>query len=164
MTRLSPIDSSTPPASAAPITRVECQRLVDDLVRVMDALLQTVEQETALVRDGKLKDAADLVTEKSELASRYLADTARLKANAATLSQNVPETLSLLRQRHDLFRALLQINLAVLATAHAVSEGIVRTAVNEVARKTAPQTYGATGRASAPPRHAAKPVAVSRTL
>ena len=41
------------------------------------------------------------------------------------------------------FNALLQINLTVLATAHAVSEGLIRGAHAEVARKNAPQTYGA---------------------
>ena len=34
--------------------------------------------------------------------------------------------LTTLHRHHDTFRAMLQINLTVLATAHAVSEGIVR--------------------------------------
>ena len=37
----------------------------------------------------------------------------------------VPDKLETLRRRHDAFRALLQIDLTVLATAHAVSEGMV---------------------------------------
>ena len=64
-----------------------------------------------------------------------------------------------LHQRHDLFHALLQINLTVLATAHAVSEGIMRGVHDEVTRKSAPQTYGASGRPAAPPRSAAQPLA-----
>ena len=56
------------------------------------------------------------------------------------------------------FRALLQINLTVLATAHAVSEGIMRGVSDELARKAAPQTYGATGRANAPGPSAAQPL------
>ena len=74
------------------------------------------------------------------------------------------ERLEELRQRHDKFRALLQINLTVLATAHAVSEGIVRGVSDEMARKSAPQTYGASGRTNAPSRSAASPLAVSRVL
>lgn len=165
MTRLSRNgEPAAPPPAETPVTKAECRQLVDNLVRVMDALLNTVEQETELVRDGKLAEATALVAEKSELASRYLADTTRLKANAAAISETLPNTLSQLQQRHDLFRALLQINLAVLATAHAVSEGIIRGAVGEVARKAGPQTYGASGRTVAPSRHASQPVAVSRTL
>ena len=49
-----------------------------------------------------------------------------------------------LRQRHDLFRAVLQMNLTVLATAHAVSESIMRGVSSELARKATPQgAYGA---------------------
>ena len=69
-----------------------------------------------------------------------------------------------LKRRHEDFRALLQINLTVLATAHAVSEGIMRGVSDELARKTAPSTYGATGRANAPGASAAQPLAVSRVL
>jgi len=52
----------------------------------------------------------------------------------------------------------------VLATAHAVSEGIVRGVSNEITRRSAPHTYGASGRANAPSRAAATPIAVSRSL
>ena len=75
-----------------------------------------------------------------------------------------PDLLAALRQQHDTFNALLKINLTVLATAHAVSEGLIRGAHSEVARKNAPQTYGNSGRPTAPLKSAATPVSVSRTL
>jgi hypothetical protein len=52
----------------------------------------------------------------------------------------------------------------VLATAHAVSEGIMRRLSGDLARKTSPQVYGASGRASAPDPRRAHPLALSRTL
>jgi len=58
----------------------------------------------------------------------------------------------------------LQINLTVLATAHAVSEGIVRGVSAEMAQKSAPQTYGASGRHNLPNARHAQPMAVSRSL
>jgi len=76
----------------------------------------------------------------------------------------MPDKLEALRRHHDAFRALLQINLTVLATAHAVSEGIVRGVSGEMARHSAPQTYGASGRANQPGRGLAAPLAVSRVL
>jgi hypothetical protein len=51
----------------------------------------------------------------------------------------------------------------VLATAHAVSEGIMRRLSGDLARKAAPQIYGATGRAAAPSPRYGRPLAVSRT-
>jgi hypothetical protein len=148
-----------------PITTVaEGENLIRHLLAAMDALVATVEQETALVRAGKLKDAVALEARKAELAQLYAADTALVKANIPMLKKQVPELLASLRKQHDTFNALLQINLTVLATAHAVSEGLIRGAHAEVARKNTPQTYGSSGRASVPSRNAATPVSVSRTL
>jgi hypothetical protein len=145
-------------------TAAEAENLVRHLSAAMDALVATVEEETALVRAGKLKAAAALEATKAELTRLYVADTAQVKANAAVLAREVPELLAALRKQHDTFNALLQINLTVLATAHAVSEGLIRGAAAEVARKAAPQTYGMSGRPTAPPKGAAQPVSVSRTL
>ena len=142
----------------------EAENLVRHLLAAMDALVATVQQETALVRAGKLKDAVALDTAKAELARLYAADTAQVKANLPALTKQVPDLLAALRRQHDTFNALLQINLTVLATAHAVSEGLIRGAHTEVARKNAPQTYGNSGRPTAPPKSAATPISISRTL
>jgi hypothetical protein len=98
------------------------------------------------------------------LARLYVADAGLVKANGLYLARALPREFDELRRRHERFHALLQINLAVLATAHAVSEGIIRGAAGELARKAAPQTYGLTGRATAPAAGSCPPVAVSRRL
>jgi hypothetical protein len=149
----------------APInSAAEAENLIHHLLTAMDALVATVEQETALVRAGKLKDAVALEATKAELARTYVSDTAQVKANLPVLKKQVPDLLAALRKQHDTFNALLQINLTVLATAHAVSEGLIRGAHSEVARKHAPQTYGNSGRPVAPPKSAAVPISVSRSL
>jgi hypothetical protein len=145
-------------------SRAEAENLVRHLLAAMDALVATVEQETTLVRSGKLKEAVTLEGRKSELARLYAADSAQVKANLPVLAEQVPDLLAALRQHHDTFNALLQINLTVLATAHAVSEGLIRGAHGEVARKNAPQTYGKSGRPTAPSKSIATPVSISRTL
>jgi len=158
-------NSNNAKPAAPPIqSRAEAENLVRHLLAAMDALVATVEQETTLVRSGKLKEAVALEATKSELARLYAADTAQVKANLPALSEQVPDLLAALRQHHDTFNALLQINLTVLATAHAVSEGLIRGAHGEVARKNAPQTYGKSGRPTALSRSTATPVSVSRTL
>ena len=120
-------------------------------------MVGVVQKETDLVRAGHLGKATGFEQPKAELARLYIADTLRLRASHRHLSRIVPAAkLEALRLRHDAFRALLQINLTVLATAHAVSEGIVRGVSAEMAQKSALQTYGASGRptcrAVAPPR------------
>lgn len=146
----------TTPAAA----RVFAQHLVD----AMNELLRVVEIETDLVRSGNVREAVRLEAEKAELSRNYLAAIGQLKVNRHYLEQAEPELLTTLHRHHDVFRAMLQVNLTVLATAHAVSEGIIRGVNGEMQRRSVPQTYNAAGhRTAAGPRHAA-PLAVSRSL
>jgi hypothetical protein len=142
----------------------EAQHAIANLERIMDSLLATVEEETALVRGGKISEATQLRAMKSELAGFYLSETERLKASKTFMQQSLPDALASLRRRHESFHALLQINLTVLATAHAVSEGIVRSVSDEINRTQVPQTYGATGRATVAKPKNRQPIAISRTF
>ena len=153
------------PGTIVPIASLgEAQHAIANLERIMDSLLATVEQETTLVRGGRISEAAKLEGAKSELAGVYLAETERLKASKNFMRSNLPDALAALRRRHESFHALLQINLTVLATAHAVSEGIVRSVSDEINRTQVPQTYGATGRATVAKPRNRQPIAISRTL
>lgn len=162
-----PATSSAPQsiASPAPVTTAaEAQALAAHYIEVMDTLIAVVQQETDLVRNGRLTQAAALDKAKAELARLYIAATLRLRASQGHFKKLAPETMPDLVRRHDRFRALLQTNLTVLATAHAVSEGLVRGVSSELARKASPQTYGASGRPNAPDPRATQPLAVSRVL
>jgi len=151
------------PAPAAPIaSAADAARLIARLAEAMAALLAVLEDETQMVRTGRISEIARIEPKKSELARRYVTDAGAVRANALYLARATPREFDDLRRRHEQFRAVLQINLAVLATAHAVSEGIIRGAAGELARKAAPQTYGAGGRATAP--GASCPIALSRRL
>ena len=149
----------------APVTSIaEAQELAAHYVEVMDTLIGVIQQETDLVRVGRLAQADKLAQPKGDLGRLYIAGTLRLRASQARIAEFAPDLLEALIRRHDSFRALLQINLTVLATAHAVSEGIVRGVSGEMTRKSSPQTYGATGRATPPSPRSAQPLAVSRLL
>ena len=158
-------NAQLPITQAGPVTTAaDANELAAHYVHVMDTLAGVVRQETEYVRVGRLSEAAALEPTKTEFARLYIADTLRLRANRAQLAQISPDTMPELIRQHENFRALLQTNLTVLATAHAVSEGIVRGVSGELARKAAPQTYGASGRANAPDLRNAPPMAVSRVL
>src|SRR5215207_1174549 len=104
----------------------DARKLADALMRNMDELLKLIEQETALVRAGKVREAMQLDKAKTDLSRRYVSAIAGLRANQRYMTQATPDLLAALHRHHDTFRAMLQVNLTVLATAHAVSEGIVR--------------------------------------
>jgi hypothetical protein len=127
-------------------------------------MLGVVEQETALVRAGKVREAMQLEPQKTALSGRYVTAIETLRVAQEHLSQVAPDLLASLKRHHETFRAMLQINLTVLATAHAVSEGILRGVNAEVQRRNMPNTYTAAGQRAAPgPRHIT-PLAVSRSL
>lgn len=142
----------------------EAERAIANLNTIMDRLVETIEEETTRVRAGRLRHAVELEEAKGELARRYAAESERVKAAMDVITQSLPQALAALRKRHEAFQALLKTNMTVLATAHAVSEGIIRGVSSELVRKQSPSTYGATGRANAPSPKASQPLAVSRTL
>jgi hypothetical protein len=145
-------------------TKADAEHAIAQIAGLIEQLRGVVEQETELVRAGKVRKAAALRSTKSELATRLFTASEQLKANAKFLRQAAPASAAALRGVQEAFRAVLQKNMIVLATSHAVSEGIVRRLSGDLARKAAPQVYGATGRAVAPnPKHG-KPLAISRVL
>lgn len=155
---------SAKPAAYKISSPAEATLVAAHLNEVMDALLKIVEEETALVREGRLSEVSRLEPAKSALARDYIADTARLEASQQYLAQTLPNALETLRKRHDQFRALLQINLTVLATVHAVSEGIMRGVNWEMQRRNLSHGYTAAGQRAAPdPRHG-MPLSISRSL
>ena len=158
---------ATAPAPAARLpasTPVEIRKLSEELMDVMSALLGIIERETELVRAGKVAEAMRLTQQKSDMTRRYAVAIEGLKTAQKALAQAAPELLTTLRRHHDTFRAMLQINLTVLATAHAVSEGIVRGVNAEIQRKNIPNTYTAAGRRATPGPRNMTPLAVSRSL
>ena len=155
-----PRDAPAPTAATA----ADARKLAENLMDVMSALLSVIERETELVRAGKLREAMAFEPNKSELSRRYVGAVAQLKASQEFLAQSAPELLTALHRHHDTFRAMLQINLTVLATAHAVSESIVRGVNAEIQRRNIPSTYTSSGRRTAPTARQMTPLAVSRTL
>ncbi|WP_458760295.1 hypothetical protein ACSVBT_05695 [Afipia sp. TerB] len=152
-------------ALPAPVsTPSEARRLAEGLMEVMSALLGIIEQETELVRAGSVRDAMGLEAKKAEASQRYMAALTQLKDNSDYFSKTTPELLTALHRHHDVFRAMLQANLTVLATAHAVSEGLVRGVNSEIQRKNLPQGYTAAGQRAQPAPRRAAPLAVSRVL
>lgn len=142
----------------------QAERAITNLERIMDRLEQTVAEETERVRAGRIRDAVNLDGAKIEFARLYVIESDCVRAARNAIARLAPEALDRLRRRHDTFHGLLRTNLTVLATAHAVSEGIIRGVSGELARKQAPSTYGASGRAQAPSTKASPPLALSRTL
>jgi hypothetical protein len=145
-------------------TPAEAEQAITQVTDLLEELRGLVEQETALVRAGNIRTATTLRPRKSELAGKLFFAGERLKANAKFLLQAAPTSAAALRAGDEAFRAVLQKNMIVLATAHAVSEAIVRRLSGDLVRKATPQVYEASGRTKAPHPKQGKPLAISRVL
>lgn len=145
-------------------TTAEAIAFVQGLRLTMAELIAVLTEETELIRAAKVKAAQPLEPRKSALALRYTAELAHLKAHAKTIRAVAAHELAALERDSAALGKALEVNLAVLATAHAVAEGIIRQVATTVQAKRAPTAYGANGHTIAPPRRAAAPVAVVRSL
>src|ERR1700742_622418 len=155
-----------PPAPPTPTisTPAEARQLAEELMESMSGLLGIIERETELVRAGQIREAMAFEPKKTEASRRYVAVVTRVKAAHQYLAKSAPDLQATLRRHHETFRAMLQINLTVLATAHAVSENIVRGVNAEIQRRNIPNTYGAGGRRVDPSARHRVPLAVNRSL
>lgn len=157
------------PQVAEPLigTHDAAHALCDRIEAGMDELLAVIEQETALVRAGKLIAAGELQPRKAELVADYVRDMQRVKSNQTAIGKLAGDRVERLRNRHGEFRALLQINMAVLATAREVAEDLVRSVATTVGAQARPQTYappGAAPRAPVGNPVTARGIAVDRNL
>jgi hypothetical protein len=155
---------AAPEVSCLIETEADARTAIVGLTAVMDGLEAVVAEETELVRAGQLRKATGLGLKKTELSGRYFKAVERLKGNSRPILSLVPQEVGALARRHETLQVVLKTNLMVLATAHAVSEGIMRRLSGDLARKASPQSYGASGRATAPDPKRAQPLAFSRVL
>ena len=140
--------------------RADAEALLMGISDSMVALVKIFEDETRLIKAGRLLEATMLVEEKTALASDYLRLIETMKANAEFIGGELPVLVEDLRRAHGAFRDILQLNLRVVATAQSVAEGIMRGAAEQAIRRDAPGGYGAGGRMNA--QKIDRPVMISK--
>jgi hypothetical protein len=146
-------------------TAQEADMLVGAALSALDALEPVIVEETTHLKEGRLHQALELSARKNPAAQRYQRALQDIKANAIALGRFAPPSLSLLKERHEVFSEALALNMAVLGTAKMVSESIVRELAVDVGQAGSPQGYGLNGQPKAGGyRTPAAHLAVSKTL
>jgi hypothetical protein len=153
-----PADAAVAQNAAANATAVT-ERLIEAIGRI-DELLQ---EETRLIRGARLREAAAVAARKSAAANLYERELVALRAVAGVILRTMPERAAELRRRLAGLNETLSVNLAVVGTAKAVAEDMMRSVADEVGRRSQPNGYGAHGRAVAR-SGAPAPISVSRRL
>lgn len=117
-----------------------------DLIETVDALITVLNEETRLVRAAKLSEAATLSGEKSLASERYIKAHGVLRGADSPFSALASDEVGHLRERHQALETAISQNLAVLATARTVSETLIHSVSDIVARKRGrTNVYGANG-------------------
>jgi hypothetical protein len=142
----------------------EAATLIASAHAALDTLQPLIVEETAFMREGRLKEALALADSKAEAGRTYTRCLEALKHNAIALSRFQPGGIPELRSRHQAFSDTLGENMAVLATVRMVSESIVRELAAEVGQARQPAGYGAGGRMNGAYTSVVTPLAVSREL
>jgi hypothetical protein len=123
-------------------TREEADRFLAAFADTMGELERVLEHETRELSAGRIRSGLSQEERKGALAAGYLQGLEHARANAVAIARLAPEAASRLKEAHHGFRAALERNQAVLATARAVSEGLVKGVAEEMAKRTRPAGYG----------------------
>lgn len=112
------------------------------LFAVMRDLEAALVRESEGVRAGRIAEAMTGAPAKAQLAAAYTTGLEAAKANAIALARFAPEGLETLKLAQKRFAAVVETNQQVLATARAVSEGLIKALAEEVSRTRTPTVYG----------------------
>lgn len=96
----------------------------------MDELIALVQEETELVREGKLFALKEVEDEKTRVAQEFVKGLEAVRRIRSSLEHYAPETVYRLRRHHSEFRSMLQLSLAALATAKEASNEMLDAITN----------------------------------
>jgi hypothetical protein len=143
------------PARRPVATREDAEALLAALTAALGELETALETETALIGAGRIRDGLAGEARKSELSSAYVLRLQGAKANVVALARLAPDALRVFRERQASFERVMSRNQTVIATARAVSEGLIRGLSDAVQREARPNVYGLPSRPPAAPQTSA---------
>ncbi|GEP03434.1 hypothetical protein [Methylobacterium oxalidis] len=158
-----------PDRASAPVRiadRAGAEALVAEVMGLMQALETVLGEESAHVREGRLRQGLDLTQRKTALAASYFQGLETAKLNAVALARFAPQGVETLKAGHRRFAQAVEANQTVLATAKTVSEGLIKSLADEIGRSRAPSVYGAPSVAPSPYGRGTRsgPLVLSRSL
>ncbi len=122
---------------------------IRDLILLTRRMREWIEAETALLKDRRPQELVSRAEDKSRLIAAYTRDMAAAKKDASSLKGAPKTLLDALRKETSHFRAALKEHEGLLTRLRRVSEGLIKSIADEVARKRATR-LGYTAEGAAP--------------
>jgi flagellar biosynthesis/type III secretory pathway chaperone len=154
----------TAAARLAALDSLPAAQLCEMAEGALSALVDVMNQETVLLRAGRVRQASELTPEKARLAQDYVGFARSVQRQAERLKAEVPEAIERLRGGHERLATQMAENLRVLATARTVTEDILTDVARIVGQQNKARTYGQAGTIAADPAASARGIAVNRAL
>lgn len=126
------------------------------------SLTSHLQRETLALRAGQYAQGVADHETKADLIFAYRDALKQVKDHQGQLARFIPVKIDELRRLNETFQAELQVNLAAVSTAKAVSELLLTRLADQVSASKRPKTYGANGTMSARANTAA--ISVDRAL
>lgn len=133
------------PATPLIHDRDTASQFAEQLHGLMISLTSHLHRETKALRNGAYTAGLADHETKAELVFAYRDALTNLQKHKDVLSRFVPVKLEELRKLNATFQAELQLNLAAVSTAKAVSEQLLTRLADQVQARQRPKTYGASG-------------------
>lgn len=130
----------------------------------LESLVLVLNQETTLLRAGRMREAGELTAEKTRLAQDYMGLARSVQRQAARLKAEAPSEMDALFARHEKLATQMAENLRVIASARAVTEDLLTDVAQAISAKARPKTYGANGTLTGQTPQAASGVSINRAL
>jgi len=126
--------------------------LAAKLATIMHDLTAIIAQETGLLKSQKPREAQSLHGTKNRLIVEYKDIIGRLKVNQDSLGDKGSKARTFLRELGEKLKDTLKDHARVVIRMKSMSEGLIKSIGEEVAKKTGPVLgYGKTARMAAPP-------------
>jgi len=154
----------TAAARLAALDSMPANELCQVAASALAALVDVMNQETTLLRAGRLLDASKLTPDKARLAQDYVTFARSVQRQTARLKIEAPEAVERLRHGHEALATQMAENLRVLATARNVTEDILTDVAKVVGQQSKAKAYGRAGTITADPSNSARGIAVNRAL
>ncbi len=130
------------------LDKLDANELCDKANEKLSALVDIMNKETILLREGHLKEAGELSAEKTQLSQDYVVLARAVKRASERLKRQAPKKLIKLQQQHESFATQMAENLRVLASAKKVAEDILTDVAKTVGKNSKPKTYDTSGHIS----------------
>lgn len=148
----------------AELDRMPAEMLCRRTGSTLDALCRAMNEETTLLRAGRVKDAARHTAEKTRLAQEYVTYVRTVQRQSARLLKEAPQAVQLLRTGHEQLVTQMAENLRVIATARTVTEDLLTDVAVAVGQEQRTTGYGNSGKLQSSKAPAVRGLSVNRAL